>query len=208
MNCTGSGGNRRWGRRRRCIARISGPGSLVLVIRSNRRQSGEFREESGGVCRRGWESRTRATERTDSRSRFRTGRGLSGCRGTRRWCADFQRSLMLIDEAAWLADESVPGDASDAGGGGWGPVADEHSERQARILLGRMARRDGRVGADSGDRRRSVRGFPAGFGGGAGEGGQMLPAGVSCASSGKWKGRVFSQESIDAAMQDFEPLDL
>ena len=85
-------------------------------------------------------------------------------------------------------------------------MADEHTVREARILLERMGARRRRVGADqragdgvSADQARDP---------GAGAANDAWFRQEYMCEFGEIEGRLFSQESIDAAFRDFEPMKL
>src|SRR5262249_34718988 len=87
---------------------------------------------------------------------------------------------------------TVPGDEAVAGGEQWRFVADEHAEREARILLRGVGVRWRRMGADSGSSDGVPQNLGGGAGGGAGERRQpVVPAGVSVRVRGDGGGGVF-----------------
>jgi hypothetical protein len=90
---------------------------------------------------------------------------------------------------------------------GWRPVADEYAMRQARIFLGRVGPGDRRLGADQREGAGLSTDFEGGPGRGAREGDRLYGQEYLCEFVER-EGAVFPRELIEAAMQDFEPLDL
>ena len=90
VNCT-----RQWGKSTVAAAKAvhrayCRPDSLILVLSPSERQSGELmRKAEEFVSRLG--IKVRATAQTKSRSLFRTGRGLWGCRTTKRRRGDLPK---------------------------------------------------------------------------------------------------------------------
>jgi len=110
------------------------------------------------------------------------------------------------NEVTVRSGRTVSGDASVAGGGGWRPWADEHALWKARILLGGV----GRLTEEW--ERIQVTGpeFPADFEAGRGRSARRGARGLggSLCEFVELEGRVFLQKSIDAALQNFGPLNL
>jgi hypothetical protein len=140
---------------------------------------------------------------------FPNGSRIVGLAGNEVTARGYSASLLLIDEAARVDDRFVSGDASVTGGGEWGSVADEYTALwEARLLLGRV-----------GTRRRGVGAY---LRVGATECSRISPQLLAEESAkgdetcrqeymyefGEIEGAVFSRESIEAALQDFEPLSL
>src|SRR6266481_1298039 len=78
-----------------------------------------------------------AAPRSVTRSAERvTDRGAAGGGGDD--ARFFQRVAVDCGGSIAGPGQGVLGNAPDAGDRGWGPMADQHPERQARILLGRV----------------------------------------------------------------------
>jgi len=206
VNCTRQWGKSTVGAAKAVHRAYSDPGSLVLVMAPCGRQSGEFvRKAKAFVARLGIKARSDGDNAVSIA--FPNGSRIIGLPGNEAMVRGFTASLILIDEAARVPDELYR--------------AMRPSLAVGNGDLWLMSTPAGKRGFFWEEWRDGTEGWE-----------RIQVTGPECprisrqvleeerAKGDKWygqeylcefgevEGRVFSQESIDAAMQDFEPLDL